>query len=99
MIHKGGDDSSFLVPQSLWSPKQTTFIKGRTAGVRFPRLKTRNGNKEGEGKNRIHVERSIDFSHLLLQYSLMNLAERSSCLEHFLKARRICVFENLTNEL
>lgn len=46
MIHEGGDDSSFLVPPSLLSPKQMTFIKGRTAGVRFPRLKTRNGNKE-----------------------------------------------------
>lgn len=48
MIHEGEDDSSFLVPRSLLSPKQMTFIKGRTARAGFPRLKTRNGNKERE---------------------------------------------------
>lgn len=92
MIHEGGDDSSFLVPRSLWSPKQMTFIKGWTAGVRFPRLKTRNENKTWEGeKDRVESERSKDFSHLLLQYDDESFGEVQRP-EAVLVARRICGF-------
>lgn len=80
MIHEGGNDSFFLVPQSLLSPKQMTFIKGRTAGVsKFPRLKT------GTKKNRINVEseRSADFCFCSMTASLINLSEGCSCLKLF----------------
>lgn len=46
MIHARGDDSFFLVPQPLLTPKLVAFIKCGTAGVEFPRLKARNGKKE-----------------------------------------------------
>lgn len=46
MIHARGDDSSFLVPQPLLTPKLVALIKCGTAGVEFPRLKARNGKKE-----------------------------------------------------
>lgn len=62
MIHEGGVDSSFLVPPSLLSPKQMPFVKGRTAGVGFPRLKTRKGGREGE-----LALKTCDFSRQLLR--------------------------------
>ena len=51
----------FCCSESLFSPKQMIFIKGWTAVVGFPSLKTRREIKRGEN-------RSKDFSHLLLQY-------------------------------
>lgn len=60
MIHEGRDDSSFLVPWSVWSPKQMTFIRGWTAGVRAPRLDTRNerktrGEEWGRALQSVHI--------------------------------------------
>lgn len=87
MIHEGGDDSSFLVPRSLLSPKQMTFIKGWTAGVRFPRLKTRNGNKTWEGEKKIVLKvRDPRIPHICfcnMTAAPMNLSERFSGLEQF----------------
>lgn len=70
MIHGGRDDSSFLVPWSVWSPKQMTFISGWTAGIRPPKLDTRN-EKKTRGEEWGRVWRSAEISHLLLQSSCL----------------------------
>lgn len=52
MIHARGDDSSFLVPQPLLTPKLVALIKCGTAGVEFPKLKARNRKKEQKKRGR-----------------------------------------------
>ena len=82
----------------MLSPEQMTFIKERTAGVGFPRLNTRNWNKEQEGEKngtRVESEQSDDFLHLLLQYYCLtaeSYAEGVSLPQALSEARRICVF-------
>lgn len=68
MIHQGEDDSFLVVPWSLFSPEQMTFIKGWTAGVGFPGLKSRSGNKTWE-----RAKRFKGFTHLLLQYGCLGI--------------------------
>lgn len=74
VIHEGSDDSSFLVPWSLWSPTQMTFISGWTARVGVPRLNTGKENKTGERKNRAEYD-DLQRSHICFSTptaSLMN---------------------------
>lgn len=70
MILRGRDDSSFLVPWPVWSPKQMTFISGWTAGIGPPKLDTRNERKT-RGEERGRVWRSAEIPHLLLQSSCL----------------------------
>lgn len=83
-----------------------TFIKGRTAGVGFPRLNTRNWNKEREGEK---IELVSKVSNPTISYicfcnitaSLLNLLLRGfRCLKHFRRLEGfVGFFEELTNEL
>lgn len=61
-ILMGEDDSFLVVPWSLLSPEQMIFIKGWTAGVWFPRLKSWSENKTWE-----RAKRFKGLTHLLLQ--------------------------------
>lgn len=62
MILGERDDSSFLVPWSVWSPKQMRYISGWTAGIRPPRLDTRNEKKTRGGRMRLSLTIFRDFT-------------------------------------